>query len=330
MHGGLNHFNHQPDEIDDRCTIVSYQVRDIEELSRALKRIGCSMTQLSAGFCNGKILAVQMTGLSLFRVTVNCSIYTLASKSSDDVIFSTVLTTPSGNIISHKMALPYQSLFGFDPTREVSLITPEQLDLAIVVFSNTQFQTYLHELERNDLDHHFFKQNYIQATDEAQYALQVYLQQTFHLASTNRGLLQRSQKLLKRDLLPLLINCFNAEASSRLRIHPFRRSVIVQQAENFIMAHLDQPLTLQDLCKSVKASKSALSYGFQEIFGVSPMAYLKIRRLNGVFHTLKRSDPKTDTVLKVANRYGFWHMGHFSQDYKQMFGELPSETLGNF
>jgi AraC family ethanolamine operon transcriptional activator len=33
------------------------------------------------------------------------------------------------------------------------------------------------------------------------------------------------------------------------------------------------------------------------------------------------------TVQDTAARWGFWHLGHFVTDYKQMFGELPSATL---
>jgi len=57
------------------------------------------------------------------------------------------------------------------------------------------------------------------------------------------------------------------------------------------------------------------------------MAYLKTVRLNGVRRALKIADPPTATVLGIASRYGFWHMGHFSHDYRQMFGESPSDTL---
>jgi AraC family transcriptional regulator, ethanolamine operon transcriptional activator len=33
------------------------------------------------------------------------------------------------------------------------------------------------------------------------------------------------------------------------------------------------------------------------------------------------------TVQDVAARWGFWHLGQFSLDYKKHFFELPSETL---
>jgi AraC-like DNA-binding protein len=29
----------------------------------------------------------------------------------------------------------------------------------------------------------------------------------------------------------------------------------------------------------------------------------------------------------AAARWGFWHLGQFSRDYKGQFGELPSQTL---
>jgi AraC family ethanolamine operon transcriptional activator len=239
-------------------------------------------------------------------------------------------------LISHKQALAAQAMFGFDSTREIQLITPEQLQMAMVLVPVARLQQYLHEVERDDLDAKFFRQNALQIADQRLDELRAYLKQIFHLAETNPGYLARcstgspqgrSQSLITGDLLPLLVNCFSDEVCPRLCTYPFRRAAIVQEAEEFMLANLDQPLTLEALCKAVKTSKSALSYGFQDIFGLSPMAYLKTVRLNGVRRALKASDPTQATVLGIANRYGFWHMGHFSRDYRQMFGESPSDTL---
>ena len=93
-----------------------------------------------------------------------------------------------------------------------------------------------------------------------------------------------------------------------------------------MLAHLGEPLTLTDLCKHLNTSNSSLNYSFREIFGVSPMAYLKQLRLRSVHKALKAA-ASTTKVVDLAHQFGFWHMGRFSQDYKQMFGELPSETL---
>ncbi|WP_282433594.1 helix-turn-helix domain-containing protein [Okeania hirsuta] len=69
------------------------------------------------------------------------------------------------------------------------------------------------------------------------------------------------------------------------------------------------------------------SPGFKDLFGVSPMRYLKIRRLNAVRQRLKASEPENCSIVFLANEFGFYCPSHFTRDYKAMFGELPSETL---
>ncbi len=93
------------------------------------------------------------------------------------------------------------------------------------------------------------------------------------------------------------------------------------------MTHLEQPLTFKALCQSLHVSKTPLFNGFQEVFGVGPMEYLKVQRLHSVRRMLKAADPRTNSVTAIAQRFGFWSAGHFTRDYKQMFGELPSATL---
>jgi AraC family ethanolamine operon transcriptional activator len=40
------------------------------------------------------------------------------------------------------------------------------------------------------------------------------------------------------------------------------------------------------------------------------------------------AEPEQTLVMNIANRWGFLSAGHLARDYKKMFGELPSETLG--
>jgi AraC-like DNA-binding protein len=86
---------------------------------------------------------------------------------------------------------------------------------------------------------------------------------------------------------------------------------------------------LKDIYEAVSVSRRSLIYGFKDIFGIGPMSYLKIQRLNGVRRAFFLADPKINRVKKIAYAWGFWHLGHFSRDYKKMFGQTPSETLKN-
>jgi AraC family ethanolamine operon transcriptional activator len=102
---------------------------------------------------------------------------------------------------------------------------------------------------------------------------------------------------------------------------------MVRKAQDFIEANLHRPLTLKDISQAVFTSRRSLIYGFQDMFGMGPMSYLKIQRLNGVRRALLLADPKFNQVKEIAYDWGFWHLGHFCQDYKNMFRETPSQTL---
>lgn len=102
---------------------------------------------------------------------------------------------------------------------------------------------------------------------------------------------------------------------------------LVQQAEQYMMEHLENPLSIDMLCAVLYVSRRTLHNAFREVVGVGPMTYLKVQRMKQVHHQLEQTHHSTTTVFDVAYQWGFWHMGHFSRDYKQMFGESPSDTL---
>ena len=87
------------------------------------------------------------------------------------------------------------------------------------------------------------------------------------------------------------------------------------------------PLTVRELYQAAGVSGRTLEHAFLEHFGVTPKTYIQAYRLNGVRKLLKECDPDSTKIVDVANRWGFWHMGHFANDYRKLFGELPSETL---
>lgn len=106
----------------------------------------------------------------------------------------------------------------------------------------------------------------------------------------------------------------------------------VQRAQEILRAHLELPITLEELCTLAGASSRALQQGFARHTGTSPMAWLRELRLEKVRAELQSRSGGTDgvgTAIKVADvaaRYGFFHLGHFAAHYRRRFGELPSET----
>jgi AraC family transcriptional regulator, ethanolamine operon transcriptional activator len=105
-----------------------------------------------------------------------------------------------------------------------------------------------------------------------------------------------------------------------------RRLVAVRACEAFMREHAHTTVSLYDLSKAAGMAPRRLINAFDAITGCSPMSYLKRIRLNGAHRALQDA-AQTRTVAQIATDFAFWHLGHFSADYRTMFGESPSETL---
>ena len=101
----------------------------------------------------------------------------------------------------------------------------------------------------------------------------------------------------------------------------------VRQARDYIEVNLDHPVSLADITAAAGVHVTTLLKGFQQHYEISPMAYLKQKRLEAARRTLLAAEPLTTSITEVATQWGFFHLGRFARDYRQLFGELPSETL---
>ena len=131
---------------------------------------------------------------------------------------------------------------------------------------------------------------------------------------------------LQDDLPKLFANAILKSSSRPTGGTRCQRRLVFERAERFISENADEPLTVQDICEAVKVSKRTIQFAFMEHVHVTPKAYLKAVRLNGVRRELKNAQLGA-AIHQVAMRWGFWHMSQLAADYRKHFGELPSETV---
>jgi AraC-like DNA-binding protein len=85
-------------------------------------------------------------------------------------------------------------------------------------------------------------------------------------------------------------------------------------------------LDLRSMSKATGLSPRTLQRTFQAEYGLCPQEWVRFERLNRVRRDLL--NPRQNTsVTQVATRWGFFHLSRFSQYYRELFGERPSETL---
>ncbi|MEX8194563.1 helix-turn-helix transcriptional regulator [Comamonas guangdongensis] len=99
----------------------------------------------------------------------------------------------------------------------------------------------------------------------------------------------------------------------------------VRRATDYIHANANLLISLEEIANVAHVSVRTLQAGFSRFKGLTPMAYLKQVRLEGVYADL-RSANEQRSIAEIARHWRFGHLGQFAQDYRRAFGQSPSET----
>ncbi len=144
------------------------------------------------------------------------------------------------------------------------------------------------------------------------------------LGNQAEPLLVWQQQLIEKQIIEQFLLSIRPPSGTDVKI-PDRRA-IAWKAEQVIMKYLPHRLTIEQLCNLVGCSSRTLHLGFKERYGSSPGHYARMVALNAVRRQL-RNLSQHRTLTDVAMDLGFNHLGRFSQQYKELFAELPSVTV---
>jgi transcriptional regulator GlxA family with amidase domain len=96
---------------------------------------------------------------------------------------------------------------------------------------------------------------------------------------------------------------------------------IVSAARRFLLAHLEDDISVDDVAEACRVGRSTLDRVFRSAEGRGPAAVLREMRLERAKQLLITTDlPLAD----VAARCGFNYLSHFSRAFKEQTGQSPS------
>jgi transcriptional regulator GlxA family with amidase domain len=131
---------------------------------------------------------------------------------------------------------------------------------------------------------------------------------------------------LERTLLSLFLDCMAESLPVHRHVAADLDCARVRRIEEWIDAHYDEPIGIEDLARHVQVSVRSVQTAFRRLRGCTPMQMVMRRRLEAAGDMLRCPMPQT-TVTHVATECGFFNFGRFSRRYREMFGETPSQTL---
>lgn len=107
---------------------------------------------------------------------------------------------------------------------------------------------------------------------------------------------------------------------------PMRLSKLAKKATDYMDAHLEQPMRIGQVVQAVGTSWRTLDRAFATQYGVTPKQFLQLLRLARARRLLLSGD-ESYTVTGIAARCGIYHLGRFAIAYRELYGELPMQTL---
>ena len=112
----------------------------------------------------------------------------------------------------------------------------------------------------------------------------------------------------------------DATQSNGRVVHPLSQPR-ARRAVEFMEAHLNAAIGLDDIARELGLSPSHFAAQFRRSFGQSPARYLTWLRLERARLYLAAN---TDSIEHIAHCVGYASASHFSQAFQAMYGQTPS------
>lgn len=100
---------------------------------------------------------------------------------------------------------------------------------------------------------------------------------------------------------------------------------VITAARQYIDLRLSDPVSVASVALAAGVSSRTLQAVFRTELLTTPTAFIRSRRLDRARADLLEGD--ADTVTEIATRWGLNHLGRFAAEYRDRFGESPSQTL---
>jgi len=313
--------------IDARTAPFTYKHLVAHDADQHAQNLGAweqTCDQLTPGRFQGDLTEAWLSGIQIFRAMTNQVVLQTGKSWAGGRTFGVMLGMDGeGTFCGHR--LPRDGAVALAQSGRFSLLTPRRLDVVGIALSSEPRDAYGQTWRRSSADADGMVVGSSRALDRVRCLLRAFFAAAadectpFHEREAQRSFLG--------SLLAALAASFEQGVSEKHQPDfPRVHRQLVERAKAYVLAHLDRPVTVAELCSVLGHSRRNLQYCFQTALGVSPVQYLRAVRLNGVHRELRRGDTEL-RIGDVAARWGFWHQSQFAADYRTLFGELPSATL---
>jgi hypothetical protein len=216
-------------------------IDELEHLSSLQREI--KLTQLSLQRLECDFISVDFGEAHFTFAESSCPVQCIGAKANEYLDFACVLDAHQPGLFSHGYRLSVHTLSGFDAERETRIIVPANQRCFFSYVKRSLVDDCLEAMDRTDIKAAFWRENYVYAP-AALPSVQAYLREFLAMVQQQPSFLRQphTKRLVLEDFIPLLLSAIPSGDKHDLGISAPNRAQLVQQAEDYLLEHLDQLL----------------------------------------------------------------------------------------
>lgn len=306
---------------------------DVHAHAAAIGSWNLNYAQISSGKLQSSLTQLSTRRCHLFRERINKRVVQHGEAPKDQICFAFPVSAPGGAHVQGRQVDEECMLF-LEGGDEFMCHMPIDMDLFAINFEQGFFQTYLQQIADPDHVARLLKQPVIKVRPEDLHTCRERLLNIFSLAvlpADGHGARSDEQDAEYEQALELSLLAEMMDLLATLDCTSFRpmstiRSYIVDKLHRQTIADAINVPSIFEVCHRLKVSRRTVQNSFRTVAETTPLNYLRCVRLNGVRRELLASTIQESSIGDIASRWGFFHLSHFAEDYRALFGELPSQT----
>ncbi|RXT54234.1 helix-turn-helix domain-containing protein [Bradyrhizobium betae] len=288
--------------------------------------------QFSAGRFSGHLTLLRLDHVQVIRERTSQALMKQGMAWPGALIFSLPMAA-SGDAYFNGHILPFPCPLFSDGADLPPLMTPKYCDVVNLVMDRQWLAGYFNDVGERGLADDLVATRYLRINVSADgiAAMQRGITDVFEVCGRTHVFdFAESRNELENLLLRFVADALTSERSLSM-VGMTSQKQVADRAFGYALSRRETPPRVDDLCRHVGVSRRNLQICFQEAFGVSPSQYLRFARLNAVRRELIAcaATGRRVSIGDVAASWGFWHWSRFAGNYRDLFGELPSQTLQN-
>jgi len=304
-----------------------YQITDVETYARVLSDARLELSQLIPGRLRGHHTRIRVPAGEISWIETNLPLRGRGQFPPGGWTLS-LITRAASRSLQHGAEVRAGSLFVHEPGAIHDGIYGRDFSIVCIGVPSHRFERYLDRMPPVRRGHAPRVWRVARASAIGRANLIEYFNRAARTLRHDKALrasISAVESMID-DLTARFVNALRDAAPSEEQPALLDGAAIVRRAEAALMHEGEHSLHLEELCRATGVARRSMSRAFQLILGIGPATYLRHYRLNEARRALVQDGNRGATVTEVALRFGFHHLGRFSEQYHAMFGEAPSVT----